>query len=153
VSFARAAQDWEVDAFVLFFRMLYLVRVRQEGEDKLWWVPSKRGLFGVKSFYNVMGCHDGFRFPWKSVWRTKVPLRVVFFVWLVALGNIFTVDNLRKHHVIVVDWCYMCKRNGESVDHLLFHCEVACTILNVFFNRFGLSWVMPRQVVDLFACW
>lgn len=22
-----------------------------------------------------------------------------------------------------------------------------------FFNRFGLSWVMPSSVVDLFACW
>jgi hypothetical protein len=22
-----------------------------------------------------------------------------------------------------------------------------------FFSRFGLSWVMPRRVVDLFACW
>jgi hypothetical protein len=31
-------------------RLLYLVRIRSEGEDKLWWVPSKRGLFGVKSF-------------------------------------------------------------------------------------------------------
>jgi len=48
------------------------------------------------------------------------------------------VDNLWKRSVIGVDWCYMCKMNGESVDQLL-HCEVACTILNVFFNRFGLS--------------
>ena len=28
----RAAQAWEVDAFGLFFRMLYLVRIRQEGK-------------------------------------------------------------------------------------------------------------------------
>jgi hypothetical protein len=45
----------------------------------MWWVPSKRGLFGVKSFYNVIGCHDCFRFPWKSVLQTKVPLMVAFF--------------------------------------------------------------------------
>jgi len=31
----------------------------------------------------------------------------------------------RKRHVIVIDRCCMCKRNGESLDHLLFHCEVA----------------------------
>jgi hypothetical protein len=42
--------------------------------------PSKRGFFGVKSFYSVMGCNDGFRFPWKNVWQNKVPLRVAFFV-------------------------------------------------------------------------
>jgi hypothetical protein len=62
-------------------------------------------------------------------------------------------NNLWKQHIIVIGWCSMCKRNGESVDHLLLHCEVACAIWNVFFKRFGLSWFMPRQVVDLFACW
>jgi hypothetical protein len=46
----------------------------------LWWIPSKREPFGVKSFYNVMDCHDGFHFPRKSVWRTKVPFRVAFFL-------------------------------------------------------------------------
>ena len=35
--------------------MLYLATMRWEGEDKLWWVPFKRGLFGVKFFYSEMG--------------------------------------------------------------------------------------------------
>jgi hypothetical protein len=39
------------------------------------------------------------------------------------------------------------------VDHLLLHCEVVCAMWNVFFSQFGLSWVMPRRVVDLYACW
>jgi hypothetical protein len=39
------------------------------------------------------------------------------------------------------------------VDHLLLHFEVACAIWNVFFSRIGLSLIMPRQVVDLYACW
>jgi len=52
----------------------------------------------------------------------------------------------------VVDWCYMCKRDGESVDHLL-HCEVACALWSVFFSCIGLSCVAPRRVADLCACW
>jgi hypothetical protein len=47
----------------------------------------------------------------------------------------------------------MGKKNGEYVDHLLLHCEVACVLWNAIFSRFSLSWVMPRRVVDLFACW
>jgi hypothetical protein len=43
--------------------------------------------------------------------------------------------------------------NGESVDHLLLHCEVARALWNEIFSRFSLSWVMPLRVVDLFACW
>jgi hypothetical protein len=52
----------------------------------------------------------------------------------------------------VIDRC-MCKKNGESMDHLLLHCEVVCILWNAIFSRFSLSWVMPRLVVDLFACW
>ena len=25
----------------------------------------------------------------------------------------------------MVDWCCMCKKSEESIDHLLLHCEVA----------------------------
>ena len=47
----------------------------------------------------------------------------------------------------------MCKKNGESVDHLLIHCEVATCLWNYVFNLFGVEWVMPQKVIDLFACW
>jgi hypothetical protein len=50
----------------------------------MWWVPSKRGLFDVEYFYNVMSCNDGFCFLRKSVWQTKVPLRVAFSAWSTA---------------------------------------------------------------------
>jgi hypothetical protein len=40
-------------------------------------------------------------------------------------------NNLRKRHVIVVDWCYMCKRHGKSVDLLLLHCEIATALFAV----------------------
>jgi hypothetical protein len=47
----------------------------------------------------------------------------------------------------------MCKLTGESVDHLLLYCDVASALWSSLFSRFGMSWVMPRQVVDLLACW
>jgi hypothetical protein len=53
----------------------------------------------------------------------------------------------------MVDRCYMCKKNGDFVDHLLLYCEVACALWNVFFSHCGLSWVMPGSAADLFACW
>jgi hypothetical protein len=92
-----------------------------------------------------------FLFSWKSIWRTKVPFRAAIFVWSVTLGKILTMNNLKKRYVVVVDKCCMCKRDGESVDYLLLHCEVA--LWSVFYSRFGLSWVMPRRVAGLYACW
>jgi hypothetical protein len=68
-------------------------------------------------------------------------------------GKILTLDNLKNKRVIVIDRCCMCKTNGESVNHLLLHCEVARAPWNAIFSRFSLFWVMPLRVVDLFACW
>jgi hypothetical protein len=39
----------------------------------------------------------------------------------------------------VVDYCCMGKRDRESVDHFLFHCEVACALWKAIFNRGELS--------------
>ena len=47
----------------------------------------------------------------------------------------------------------MCKSDGETVDHLFLHCEVAKALWYAIFSRFGLNWVMPNRVAYLFACW
>jgi hypothetical protein len=52
-----------------------------------------------------------------------------------------------------VDRCCLCKRDGETVNHLLLHCDMASTLWIHVFSRFGMSWVMPKRVIDLFACW
>ena len=95
--------------------------------DKLQWISSERGVFKVKSAFCSLACSKGSRFPWKRVWLTPAPLRATSFVWLAALGKILTLDNFKKRHVIVMDKCCICKRNGESVDHLL-HYDVASAL-------------------------
>lgn len=110
VSFIKVAHDWEVEAFAMFFNLLYSSKAIQGGEDKLCWIPSKRRLFDVRSFYNVLVPYDGTLVPWNCIWRNKVPFRAALFAWLAALGKILTLDNLRKRYVILVDWCCMCKR-------------------------------------------
>jgi hypothetical protein len=81
VSFIHTTHDWEVDILVSFCTLLYFHRVRMEGEDKLWWASSHKGKFVVSSFYKILACKGDLPFPWKSISRTKVPLKVFFF-WL-----------------------------------------------------------------------
>ena len=78
-------------------------------------------------------------FPWRMIWQSKVPPRVAFFSWSVSLGKILTTDNLRKRRVMVLDWCYMCKRCGESMDHLLLHCSIAWELWSMVFCLFGIQ--------------
>ena len=79
--------------------------------------------------------------------------RVAFFSWSASLGKILTTDNLHKGRVLVLDWCYMCKKCGESVDHLLLHCSIACEMWSLVFCLFGIHWVMPQKVIELFESW
>ena len=53
-----------------------------------------------------------------------------------------------------VNWCIMCCRNGETVNHLLLHYEKAYQLWSLVFRSFGISWVLPKSVVDtLFGWW
>jgi hypothetical protein len=156
VLFTRPMHDSEVEVVSSFFELLYSQRVRHGGEDKLCWIPSKRKSFEVKSYYQVLSNHISnvhASFPWKGIWKVKAPPRVAFFVWTVMLGKILTLDNLRKKNIIMMKWCCLCKKSGESIDYLFIHCEVALEMWNVFFQLFDVVWVMPRRVSELLGCW
>jgi hypothetical protein len=109
--------------------------------------------FELKSYYHVLTIPIGSLFPWNSIWRVKGHLRVAFFVWSTALGKILTLDNLKKRNVIVVDWCYMCKKSRGSIDHLLLHCEAARDLWSSPFKLVGAVMVMLRRVRDLLVSW
>ena len=47
----------------------------------------------------------------------------------------------------------MCKADGESVDHLLLHYRYAKKLWDLVFVMFGVCWVMPGGVRELFSCW
>jgi hypothetical protein len=142
-----------VGVFASFFQVLHSAMVSRDRAYRLWWVSSKKGLFKVKSFFSSLACSEGKRFPWKSVWRTQASSRAAFFAWSAALSKILTMDNLRKMRIIIVDRCCLCKKDEESMNHLLLHYDVASALWNNIFIRFCMSWVMPRRVIDLFACW
>ena len=46
--------------------------------------------------------------------------------WKPSASGVFNyTDNLQKHIVVVLDLCCMCKKDGESIEHLFLHCHVA----------------------------
>ena len=61
-------------------------------------------------------------FSWKGIWKVN---------WTAAWDKILTGDNLRGRGFDFVDWCIMCRCNGETVDHMLLHCEKADWFLDL----------------------
>jgi len=88
IIFLSTAHHWKIDLFTSLFTLLYSIRVRRGGDDRICWIPSRRGLFDVGSYYNVLVPHDSTPFHWTSIWRNKAPLRVTFFAWSAALEAI-----------------------------------------------------------------
>uniref|UniRef100_A0A2N9HVH9 Elongation factor P C-terminal domain-containing protein n=1 Tax=Fagus sylvatica TaxID=28930 RepID=A0A2N9HVH9_FAGSY len=123
------------------------------GDGRLCWRNRATKGFTVKDYYVCLCPPLVASFPWKIIWKAKVPPRIAFFSWTAALGKILTIDNLRKRHLIIIDRCCLCKLNGESVDHLLLHCPLARELWSMVFGLFGLDWVMPCKVIQLWAAW
>jgi len=47
----------------------------------------------------------------------------------------------------------MCKKSGESINHLLIDCEVARELWSYILNLFGVEWGMSKWVIDLLNSW
>ena len=120
-KFCRPPQDWEQESFDQFMDMVYSSKVRGLGPDRVCWKPARSRGFEVRGFYLSFYPSTLLSFPWRMIGNSKVPPRVAFFSWFASLGKILTTYNLCKRHVLVLDWCYMCKNCRESVDHLLLH--------------------------------
>ena len=70
------------------------------------------------------------------------------FVWTAVWDRILTGDNLRGRRLDFVDW--LCRSNGETVDHLLLHYEKAYRLWTLVFRSFGFSWVCQNRLRILF---
>ena len=149
----RGAQDWELEAFEEFYRMLQEENPSSQDDDNWRWKRQGKGSFTVSSFYHSLTGNGDLSFLWKGIWVSRVPSKVCFFGWVATKGAILTIDNLRKRRIVVTEWCYMCKRNAETADHLLIHCDAASELWSLVFSIFGVQWVMPGSVRELFACW
>jgi hypothetical protein len=86
-----------------FFELLYSQHIKHGGVDKIVWIPSKRKIFEVKSYYKLKVNSEPVDGPWKIIWKSKVPLRVAFFIWTAVLGKILTMDNLCMKNIIVTE--------------------------------------------------
>ena len=111
------------------------------------------GKFDTHSYYQAIHGSLYFLFPWKGVWKPKIPKRVVFFLWTATHNWILTLDNLMIRGRPLVNRCCMCCCEGESVDHLLLCCPITHTLWTLMLQAFGIHWAMPGLVAGLLSCW
>jgi hypothetical protein len=133
VSFSKEAHDWEVNVFASFFQVLHSVIVRRSSEDRLWWSLPKNVCLTSSPLAPWLALMVDTSLERESV-ADSCSFEGSFFARSTALGKILTLDNLRKRHIIMVDRCCLCKRNGELVVTFFFTamwlplCGVLCLL-------------------------
>lgn len=63
-----------------FYSTLYALNLECGGEDKLLWIYPGNKKFSFRSLYKIMSTHSSTVFPWKCIWKSKLPLKVVVLV-------------------------------------------------------------------------
>ena len=140
VHFIWSPNDWEIDVVDDFFRFLAFNLPLVTDGDHMRWKLTRNMDFTIRSYYHKLHSSSSIVFPWKGIWKVKASQCVSFFVWTsAAWDKILTGDNLRLRGFDFVYWCIMCHCCGETVDHLLLHCEKAYRLWCFLFRIFGIS--------------
>lgn len=112
-----------------------------------WWISSQIPLY-IVIVIKLSQREVSILFLGETFGRWKF-LVEAFFTWTATTGKILTLDNLRKRNICVVNWCCLCKNSWKSGVHRLIHCTYAWRLWNFVLCLFGVSWVMPKHVVEL----
>lgn len=86
--------------------------------------------------------------------KAKVPSKVQIYAWSLALGKLNTGDVIQRRSPNVClspSWCVMCKRNGESADHLFLHCHNTVQLWIRLFQAVKISWMMPASSMSMLS--
>lgn len=75
--------------------------------------------------------------PWKQVWKVKIPMKVSCFVLLVISKACLTEVNLQRRGFQICSRCLFCDQEVERNDHLFLHCKKTIDLWRMFFLYFG----------------
>lgn len=75
-----------------------------------------------------MGPH----FPWKTLWKLKIPSKLKFFAWLILNNALATRETIHWWDSNISALCMLCSSHTETVDHLFAYCSITTVIWNLF---------------------
>lgn len=152
IQFRRDFQDWEIPQLLSLLAKLEGYSVNHNIADNIKWMD---GLYSVKAGYSHLCSTNEIidRWPWKYIWKTNLPPKITCFSWIALNESCLTQDNLNRRGMPIINRCFMCRQHSESNRHLLLHCSVASDMWCMFLSIFGLSWVMPQSIREVYECW
>ena len=130
--FLRPFNDWEVEEVEMFFHFLRNKKIRSVQEDRLVLKETMTDGFSVRHMYRKLMHSLPTDFPCRSIWNPIVPPKLGFFAWEASRGKVLTLNQLKRRGIPLVNRCFLCEENEETINHLLIHCSRAKTLWDLF---------------------
>lgn len=147
--------DWEVCDYEDLLKTLASQQIIDR-PDRICWLLEKKENFAVCSYYNCLvdDASVGFKnFPWKQIWKVRVPPHVAFFAWEACWERILPIDKLRNWGRVLVNGCYYCLQAEESCNHLLLWCPLVYSLWCLIYGLVGIDWVVAGFVEGEIWAW
>ena len=126
-----------------FLHFLHNKKIRHFQEDRLLLKESITYGFSVRHMYRKLMYSLPIDFPCRSIWNPIVPLKLGFFAWEASWGKVLTLDQLKRRGIPLVNRCFLCEENEETIDHLLIHCLRAKMLWDLLLTITDSNWVFP----------
>ncbi|CAN1778682.1 Putative ribonuclease H protein At1g65750, partial [Linum perenne] len=111
------------------------------------WPLERSGTFSISSMRNVLVARRYpllVDFPREVIWEKAAPPKIQTFLWMNWHRRIATIDNLQRRGMVLVNWCVLCTKEKESIDHIFIHCPLAVSIWNRISSNTFLVWLAQR---------
>ncbi|KAF3625895.1 putative mannosyl-oligosaccharide 1,2-alpha-mannosidase MNS3-like [Capsicum annuum] len=143
-NFRRQLNDWEVQRLAEFVNTMVPFNELQTGEYIFWWTGNNRGVYKVNRAYKLMdqANQQNINWPWKPIWKSRIPHKVSCFVWLLAKEAVLTQDNVMKRGITLCSRCFLCEETLETVNNLFLHCKYTQQLWRIFFSLKGIYWAL-----------
>lgn len=137
----------EMVEMTILLRLLEEVRWYLDREDSRRWRLESFGKFSCKSFFKWLRHLPGSPpfLPFKLIWESKVPTNQ---------RRVNTCDLLQRCRLgssLCPHSCVLCKKAGESVDHVFLSCTFSWKLWSLLFNDIKFCWVAPKDCFSLFS--
>ena len=109
----------------------------RQPRDCLIWTGTKKGIFIVKSAYDMLlsqaqasealtsSSYNGENYLWSSIWSASIPPKVRTCMWRACKDILPTQTKLFDKRCIHTFTCLWCCEDAETRDHVLWQCEFA----------------------------
>ena len=136
---ARASEYWKDGGWSIDFRRSLTISERASWEelenslptslvdderDEVVWALDRTKVFSTKSLYSFLSNRGVCVKESDNIWKTKVPLKIKFFLWQIENDRLPTASALKKRGWRGSHLCCLCGRK-EDVNHVLFRCSMA----------------------------